>query len=460
MLPFNLQGLFTAKSGNERSFSLHFLSQKSPIEIWLSGIVILMVIMFIGVPIAFAMGIVGFFGLVGFIGWDPSLAMIASVTMETGLDYGLSVVPLFILMGNFVTHAGLSDELYAASNAWLGHRRGGLAMATALACGGFSAVCGSSLATAATMTKVTMPSMRKYGYADSLATGVIAAGGTLGILIPPSVILVIYGIMTQQDIGKLFAAGIIPGIIGVLGYMAAVWVVTAFNPELGPKAERVPMLERFHLLKGIWGIVLLFILVIGGIYLGVFTPTEAAGIGASGAFLFALGRKRLSWKTLYVVLVESVQTTAMIFFILIGAILFSNFVNIAGLPDDLANFIETLGWTPLAVLFCILGIYLILGAVLESLSMILLTVPIFYPIVEGLGFDLIWFGVIVVVVTEISLITPPIGLNVFVIRSVLPEVPTSTIFKGIIPFLIADVIRLALLVFVPVLVLLLPSYMP
>jgi tripartite ATP-independent transporter DctM subunit len=214
------------------------------------------------------------------------------------------------------------------------------------------------------------------------------------------------------------------------------------------------------LLKGIWGIVLLFILVIGGIYLGVFTPTEAAGIGASGAFLFALGRKRLSWKTLYVVLVESVQTTAMIFFILIGAILFSNFVNIAGLPDDLANFIETLGWTPLAVLFCILGIYLILGAVLESLSMILLTVPIFYPIVEGLGFDLIWFGVIVVVVTEISLITPPIGLNVFVIRSVLPEVPTSTIFKGIIPFLIADVIRLALLVFVPVLVLLLPSYMP
>jgi tripartite ATP-independent transporter DctM subunit len=220
------------------------------------------------------------------------------------------------------------------------------------------------------------------------------------------------------------------------------------------------MLERFHLLKGIWGIVLLFILVIGGIYLGVFTPTEAAGIGASGAFLFALGRKRLSWKTLYVVLVESVQTTAMIFFILIGAIIFSNFVNIAGLPDDLANFIETLGWTPLAVLFCILGIYLILGAVLESLSMILLTVPIFYPIVEGLGFDLIWFGVIVVVVTEISLITPPIGLNVFVIRSVLPEVPTSTIFKGIIPFLIADVIRLALLVFVPVLVLLLPSYMP
>ena len=419
-----------------------------------------MVIMFVGVPIAFAMGIVGFFGMVGMIGWDPSLAMVASVTMETGLDYGLSVVPLFILMGNFVTHAGLSDELYAASNAWLGHRRGGLAMATALACGGFSAVCGSSLATAATMTKVAMPSMRKYGYADSLATGVIAAGGTLGILIPPSVILVLYGIMTQQDIGKLFAAGIIPGIIGIFGYMATVWVVTAINPKLGPKAERVPMLERLHLLKGIWGIVVLFIIVIGGIYLGIFTPTEAAGIGASGAFVFALGRRRLSWVTLYRVLVESAQTTAMIFFILIGAIMFSNFVNIAGLPDDLANFVETLGWSSLAVLFAILGIYLILGAVLESLSMILLTIPIFYPIVEGLGFDLIWFGVIVVVVTEISLITPPIGLNVFVIRSVLPEVPTGTIFKGIIPFLIADIIRLALLVFVPALVLLLPSYMP
>ena len=419
-----------------------------------------MVTMFVGVPIAFSMGIVGFFGLVGMIGWDPSLAMVAGVTMETGLDYGLSVVPLFILMGNFVTHAGLSDELYAASNAWLGHRRGGLAMATVLACGGFSAVCGSSLATAATMTKVAMPSMRKYGYADSLATGVIAAGGTLGILIPPSVILVIYGIMTQQDIGKLFAAGIIPGIIGIFGYMATVWVVTAINPELGPEAERVPMLQRFHLLKGIWGIVVLFIIVIGGIYLGVFTPTEAAGIGASGALMFALGRRRLSWVTLYRVLVESAQTTAMIFFILIGAILFSNFVNIAGLPDDLSNFVETLGWSSLAVLFAILAIYLILGAVLESLSMILLTIPIFYPIVEGLGFDLIWFGVIVVVVTEISLITPPIGLNVFVIRSVLPEVPTGTIFKGIIPFFIADVIRLALLVFFPMLVLLLPSYMP
>ena len=201
-----------------------------------------MVIMFVGVPIAFAMGIVGFFGMVGMIGWDPSLAMVAGVTMETGLDYGLSVVPLFILMGNFVTHAGLSDELYAASNAWLGHRRGGLAMATALACGGFSAVCGSSRATAATMTKVAMPSMRKYGYADSLATGVIAAGGTLGILIPPSVILVLYGIMTQQDIGKLFAAGIIPGIIGIFGYMATVWVVTAINTQLGPQAERVTML--------------------------------------------------------------------------------------------------------------------------------------------------------------------------------------------------------------------------
>ena len=419
-----------------------------------------MVTMFVGVPIAFSMGIVGFFGLVGMIGWDPSLAMVAGVTMETGLDYGLSVVPLFILMGNFVTHAGLSDELYAASNAWLGHRRGGLAMATVLACGGFSAVCGSSLATAATMTKVAMPSMRKYGYADSLASGVIAAGGTLGILIPPSVILVLYGIMTQQDIGKLFAAGIIPGIIGIFGYMATVWVVTAINPELGPEAERVPMRQRFHLLKGIWGIVVLFIIVIGGIYLGVFTPTEAAGIGASGALLFALGRRRLSWVTLYRVLVESAQTTAMIFFILIGAILFSNFVNIAGLPDDLSNFVETLGWSSLAVLFAILAIYLILGAVLESLSMILLTIPIFYPIVEGLGFDLIWFGVIVVVVTEVSLITPPIGLNVFVIRSVLPEVPTGTIFKGIIPFFIADVIRLALLVFFPMLVLLLPSYMP
>ncbi len=415
--------------------------------------------MFLGVPIAFSMALVGFGGLGLMIGWDPALAMVAQVTLETGMDYGLSVVPLFILMGNLVTYAGLSDELYGASNAWLGHRRGGLAMATAVACGGFSAVCGSSLATAATMAKVTMPSMRRYGYADSLAAGVIAAGGTLGILIPPSVILVLYGVMTQQDIGKLFAAGILPGVLGILGYMAAVWVVTWFKPELGPRAEPMPMNERFRLLKGVWGILSLFALVIGGIYLGVFTPTEAAGIGASGALAFTWFRGKLNRKMLFSVLVESTHTTAMMFFILIGALLFSNFVNIAGLPSDLSDWVQDSGWAPLAVIGLILLIYLVLGAVLESLSMILLTVPIFYPLVAELGFDLIWFGVIVVVVTEISLITPPVGLNVFVLRSVLPDVSTPTIFRGVFPFLIADVFRLALLVFVPWLVLVIPNAM-
>jgi tripartite ATP-independent transporter DctM subunit len=415
--------------------------------------------MFLGLPIAFAMAVVGFGGLGLMIGWDPAFSLVAQVTLETGMDYGLSVVPLFILMGNLVTYAGLSDELYAASNAWLGHRRGGLAMATAVACGGFSAVCGSSLATAATMAKVTMPSMRRYGYADSLASGVIAAGGTLGILIPPSVILVLYGVMTQQDIGKLFAAGILPGVLGILGYMGAVWVTTTIKPELGPSAEPLPMGERFRLLKGVWGILSLFALVIGGIYLGVFTPTEAAGIGASGAFAFTWLRGKLNRRMLFSVLVESTHTTAMMFFILIGAILFSNFVNIAGLPSDLSDWVQDSGLAPLAVIGIILLIYLVLGAVLESLSMILLTVPIFYPLVADLGYDLIWFGVIVVVVTEISLITPPIGLNVFVLRSVLPEVPTQTIFRGVIPFLIADVIRLAVLVLVPWLVLFIPDAM-
>ena len=291
-------------------------------EFWLPGILILLALVLSGLPIAFAMGLVGFGGLTAIIGMDAAFSMVAQVTFDTGMSYTLSVVPLFILMGNFVTAAGLSDELYAASNAWLGHRRGGLAMATAAACGGFSAVCGSSLATAATMSKVAMPSMRRYGYADSLATGVIAAGGTLGILIPPSVILVIYGIMAQQDIGKLFAAGIIPGILGVLGYMAAVRVVTAIKPELGRPAERLPYAERFRALKGLWGVIGLFALVIGGIYLGVFTATEAAGVGAAGAFFFALFRRALSWTKLKQVLEESAATTAMMFVILIGALIF------------------------------------------------------------------------------------------------------------------------------------------
>lgn len=434
-------------------------------EYSLIGFGCLLVMIFMRVPLAVAMGVVGVtgFAMVQLYifenprGWDAALKMIPQVAFDTGLSYSLSVVPLFILMGNFITESGLSTQLYRASNAFLGHLRGGLAMATVLACGLFSAVCGSSMATSATMSRVAMPSMRKYNYDDSLATGSIAAGGTLGILIPPSVILVIYGLMTETDIGKLFMAGILPGVLGILLYMAAVWVTVKLRPEAGPAGERSTWKERFLAFRGIWGIAVLFTIVMGGIYTGFFTPTEAAGIGASGAFLIALLLRKLTWESLYRILVNTAKTTAMLFFLIIGAVMFSNFINLAGLPDELRDWVLGMDTNPMVVILAVILIYLLLGTVLESLSMILLTVPVFYPMMQALGFDLVWFGIMVVVVTEISLITPPVGLNVFVLKAVVPDVKIGTIFKGVTPFWIADIIRLILIVTIPAIALLIPG---
>ena len=427
------------------------------------GFAALLVLVFLRMPIAFAMGLVGFAGFGYLTGWKPSLSMVGTLVSETALSYGLSVVPLFILMGNLVSRAGLSGELYAASHAFLGDRRGGLSMATIVACGGFSAICGSSLATAATMSKVAMPPMRRYGYSDSLASASIAAGGTLGILIPPSIILVIYGLMTETSIRELFAAGFIPGLVGVLFYLGAVQWVVWRRPEEGPRAERTPWRGRLAALGGVWGTLLLFVLVMGGIYGGLFTPTEAAGIGAGGAFIIALARGALTWRSLLEVLTDSARTTAMLFTVLIGALIFSNFVNRGGLPAGLLSLVTGYDLPPLAVIAIILAIYLVLGCVFESLSMLLLTIPIFFPVVQGLGYAglgpeaiLVWFGIVAVVVTEISLITPPVGLNVFVLSGVLKDVKTSTVFKGVTPFWCADIGRLALLVAFPALSLALP----
>lgn len=425
----------------------------------LIGFAILLLLVFLRLPIAFAMGLVGFVGFALQTNIRASLSMVGRLVIDTGQDYGLSVVPLFILMGLFVNRAGLSTELYRASYAFLGHFRGGLAMATIVACGGFSAICGSSLATAATMSRVAMPPMRKYGYADGLAAASIAAGGTLGILIPPSVILVIYGLLTEQSIGKLFIAGIVPGLLGILFYMLAIRFAVARSPAAGPAGERSGWRERLVALRGVWAVLFLFLLVIGGIYGGVFTPTEAAGIGAGGAFLIALARRALSLYDLTEVLMDTARTTAMLFSVLIGALIFSNFVNRAGLPDALLALVTGFDVSPLLVMCLILLVYIVLGCVFESLSMLLLTVPIFFPLVQSLGFDLIWFGIIVVVVTEISLITPPVGLNVFVLRGVLGDVSTGTIFRGVTPFWLVDILRLALLVLVPSLSLWLPSLM-
>ncbi len=431
------------------------------------GLGAVLLLVFLRMPIAIAMGLVGFVGFMVERGFRGSISMVGRIIIDASQDYGLSVVPLFILMGLFVSRGGLARELYQVSYVFLGHLRGGLAMATICACAGFSAICGSSLATAATMSKVAMPQMRKFGYKDRLSTASIAAGGTLGILIPPSVILVIYGLLTETSIGKLFIAGVVPGLLGVVLYLVAVkWTITR-DPESGPAGDRSDWPARWTAIRGVWAILLLFFLVIGGLYglLDVwpvyltFSPTEAAGMGATGAFLIALSRGSLTFRTIVHVLTETATTTAALFAVLIGAWIFSNFVNLAGLPEALQAFVQSLGVAPMAVMVMILLIYVILGCVFESLSMLLLTVPIFFPLVTSLGFDPVWFGIIVVVVTEISLITPPVGLNVFVLKGVVGDVSTATIFRGVTPFWVVDIVRLALLVLLPWLVLFLPNSM-
>jgi tripartite ATP-independent transporter DctM subunit len=392
----------------------------------------------------------------------PSLA--AGLTMagqqifDISTNHGLTVIPLFVLMGTFIHCADLSSELYDAANAFVGHRRGGLAMGTIVACGGFAAVCGSSVATAATMSRVAMPSMRRYNYADSLSAGAVAAGGTLGILIPPSVPLVIYGILAEEDIGKLFIAGIVPGLVLIGLFVGAVAVQMAIDPDKGPPGKAYSWPERLKALSGVWGVLLLLLLVIGGIYLGVFTPTEAAAVGAAGAFLFALVRRKLGLKETFDALVESGITTTMLF-VVFGALVFSNFVNIAGLTDAMVEWIEGLHTSPTGVVLAICLIYVVLGCVFDSLAMLILTVPVFTAILKPMGVDLIWFGIIVIIVIELGLITPPIGMNVFVVNVAIPDVPVWTVFRGVWPFIIAMVVCLALVIVFPSLATLLPQLM-
>ncbi|CAM4121796.1 TRAP transporter large permease [Bordetella tumbae] len=418
----------------------------------------MLALVFLRVPVAFAMALVGFIGLGLVRNWNSAYAMVGSVIYESGFQYLLSVLPLFILMGNFVTESRMSRELYAAAHAVLGHRRGGLAMSTIAACGGFGAICGSSLATAATMAKVAYPEMRRIGYSEKLAAGSIAAGGTLGILIPPSIIMVVYCLLTEQSIGKMFAAGVLPGLLAIGCYMlAVVWVVRR-DPAAGPKGERHTWPQIRHALSQVWAVLTLIALLMGGIYIGMFTPAEAAGIGAFLGFLFACCRRTLSWRTFVNVVVESAKTTGMIFVVMIGALMLANFINFTSLPGDLLELVEHYQLSPLAVIFAICAIYIVLGCVLESMSMILLTVPVFYPLVQSLGFDLIWFGIIVVVVTELSFITPPFGMNVFVLRGLLPGVSTQTIFRGVMPFVISDIGRLTILILFPAISLYLPRF--
>ncbi len=422
----------------------------------LLGFAAMFALMALRIPIAVAMGVVGLVGLGLMRSWPAALSAVGGEFVDVG-SYTLSVVPLFVLMGNFVTRAGMSRDLYEAAYALVGHRRGGLSMATIGACAGFGAICGSSIATTATMARVAMPEMQRFGYNPALASGSVCAGATLGILIPPSVIMVIYGIMTETSIGALFAAGVLPGLLATAYYLAASAWITRRHPDWGPPGPKPSWAERRAALARIWGVLVLFALVMGGMYGGFFTPTEAAGVGAMGGFLFAWARRALTLQVLTEVLVESARTSAMLFTIVIGASLFAGFLNFTELPNALREFVTGLGAHPIFVIIAICLIYVILGTAMESLSMMLLTVPIFFPLVTALGYDPVWFGIIVVCVIEISLITPPVGMNIFVLNSVVPNIPTATIWRGVMPFVGADLLRMATLIAFPVISLWLPK---
>jgi tripartite ATP-independent transporter DctM subunit len=425
----------------------------------LLGFIALFVLMLLRVPVGMAMGLVGVAGFGYLSGSGPALKIVGHTSMRTVTDWNFAVVPLFLLMGSFATTSGMSRELFRAANAFLGHLRGGLGIATIAACGGFSAICGSSVATAATFSRVAYPEMRRFGYPQSFATGVIAAGGTLGIMIPPSTVLAVYGLITEQDIGKLFVAGIVPGILAVLMYMATITVIGHVRPGYLPAGERAAWGERLRALRDVWATLLLFLFVIGGIYGGLFTATEAAGMGAGGAFLIGIARRRLSWEDILRSLLEATRTTAAVFTVLIGAILFGYFLAITQTPQKVTEFLTGLGLGRYGVLALILLMYLVLGCLMDALAMIILTVPIIFPVIKELGFDPIWFGVIIVMTVELGLIHPPVGMNIFVIKSVVEDAKISTIFYGVLPFIITDILRLILLIILPMLALWLPSKM-
>ncbi len=427
-----------------------------PLLVGITAFLVLIFLLAITVPIGVAMMLCGVGGLAMIIGLIPSLSLFGTTVMQSVVTYDLSIIPLFILMGALASRSGLSQELYDAFNAWLGGFRGGLALATVGACGAFAAICGSSVATAATMSKVALPEMKKYRYSDSMATGSVAAGGIIGILIPPSVILVLYGLLTESSIGDLFIAGFLPGILTILIFMIVISIVTRLHPESGPAGEKSTWKQKLNATLKTWAITALFATVIGGIYFGVFTPTEAAGVGAFGALFIAFSRKRLNREMMKETLLETGQTSAMIFTILIGAITLNNLVIFSGLANALADFVSGLDMSPATVMLIILLMYLIMGCFLDALA-ILLTVPIFYPIVIDLGYDPIWFGIIVVMVVELGLITPPIGMNVFVIKGMAQSVPLVSIYKGVLPFVIGQVVLIIAVFLIPEIALWLPE---
>jgi C4-dicarboxylate transporter DctM subunit len=424
-----------------------------------AGFVALFALMLLRVPVGMAMGLVGVTGFGCLVGSTPALKLVGQTSMRTVTDYTFGIIPMFLLMGAFVSNSGMSRELFRAANAFLGHLRGGLGIATIAACGGFAAISGSSVATAATFTTVAYPEMRRYGYPQSFATGTIAAGGTLGAMLPPSTVLAVYGLITEQDIGKLFIAGIVPGLIAGLMYMTTIAIIGVVRPKFLPDGRKSTWAERRESLRSVWATIVLFAFVVGGLYGGLFTPTEAGAMGAGGAFLIGVARGRLSRADIRRSLLQATRTAAAVFTVLIGALLFGYFLTVTETPQRVTEFLTSLGLGRYGVLALIMLMYLVLGCLMDALAMIILTVPIIFPVIHQLGFDPIWFGVIIVMTVELGLIHPPVGMNVFVIKSVIEDVKISTIFYGVIPFILTDLVRLVLLISFPILATYLPSRM-
>ncbi|RWR32456.1 TRAP transporter large permease [Sinirhodobacter populi] len=418
-------------------------------------------IAFTRVPLGLAMMFVGTAGIatVHPRGFGAALAISEQQVMKLALNYQFSVLPLFILMGVFIVKAGLADEMFEAARHWLGRFRGGLGMATIVACGGFSAMCASSSASTATMAKISLPELEKAGYDKGFAAGSIAAGGTMGVLIPPSGALIIYALLTQQSVSALFVAGILPGLVQVLIYIGVMMAIAALKPDWVPVGTRYGRAERWSALGKIWGLLVLFALIMGGLTRGWFTATEAGGIGAGGAFLFLILRRKLTWKVFVDSIVEAAKISTMIFIVAAGALVLNQFINLSGISGNTIRFIQSLDLSPMMIVICFVVFYVVLGCLMDGFAMIFLTVPIIAPIIQGLGFDLVWWGIVTVLVVEISLITPPVGLNVFILKAMLPSLPVQQIFKGIAPYVAADVLRLALLLGFPALALWLPSMM-
>lgn len=429
----------------------------SPLAVGFFGFIIMLILKGLRSPIGVGLALVGFFGVWVLKGFDTAIFVLSTAPVETLSRFTLAVFPLFILMGIFAVKAGLADGLYNAANALVGHRRGGLAMASIFGCGGFAAVNGSSLSTAATMAKLSVPQMLRFGYDVRLATGSVAAGGTLGIMIPPSLGMIVYAVLTETSIGKLFAAGVLPGILAIALYSIVILIWTRLNPDIAPVSPKPPWPARLRAISQVWGIFLLFAVVMGGIFGGIFSPTEGGAVGAFGALVIGVVTGKITWPVFVEAVREAVELTAMVLLIIVGVSIFEFFISAARFPQELSAFIQTLNWSPPVIVAAIIAFLILLGAFMEVIAILFVTTPFLFPIIVDLGYDPIWWGIIMIMVGEFGVVTPPVGMNVFVVAKMVPQSSIKQVFAGILPFLAGDVVRLVLILMFPAIALWLPN---